>query len=241
MSAILTIAKRELMAFFDSLTGYMLFVAFFGFVGFFTWLGGNGDVFYRGQASMQAFFSVAYWVLFFFIPAITMGMFAEEQKTGTIELLLTKAVTDWQVVLGKFLACLGLVAILLAFSLPYYFSIARMGNIDHGAVLCGYLGLVLMSCVYIAIGLFCSSISNNQFLSLLMALLIGVFFLILFNAFSEQLSGSAARFFNYLSLNTHFHSISRGVLDLKNVVYFLSITLLGLLLTESMLSRRHIS
>ena len=112
MNKIWIIAKRELQAFFDSLMAYIMLVAFLGFSGFFTWLYG-ADIFLRNQADLQVFFSIAYWTLFFFIPAITMKMLAEENKSGTIELLLTKAVTDWQVIFGKFLACLVLIIIAL--------------------------------------------------------------------------------------------------------------------------------
>src|SRR5210317_1006638 len=138
MRAIWTIAKRELHSFFDSLMAYIMLIAFLGFSGFFTWLFGS-DIFFVKQASLQAFFGVAYWTLFFFIPALTMRQFAEENKTGTIELLLTRPINDWQVVFGKFLATLLLIVIALAFTLPYYFTVSSLGNIDHGAVITGYL------------------------------------------------------------------------------------------------------
>ncbi len=137
------IASRELKSFFDSLTAYILIVVFLGLSGFFTWLFGS-DVFFIGQATLQPFFSVAYWTLFFFIPALTMRMIAEENKSGTIELLLTKSITDWEVVLGKFLACLMLILIALALTIPYYITVANIGNVDHGAIWCGYLGLLLI-------------------------------------------------------------------------------------------------
>nr|NQU90763.1 ABC transporter permease subunit [Bacteroidota bacterium] len=105
MKQIWVISKRELQSFFDSLTAYIMLIAFLGFSGFFTWLYGS-DIFFVKQASLQAFFGVAYWTLFFFIPALTMRLFAEENKTGTIELLLTRPVSDWQVIIGKFLGTL---------------------------------------------------------------------------------------------------------------------------------------
>ena len=176
MNKIWIIAVRELRTFFDSLTAYVLIIAFLGLSGFFTWLFGS-DIFLIGQATLQPFFSVAYWTLFFFTPALTMRMLAEENKTGTIELLLTKAVTDWQVILGKFLACLMLISIALALTLPYYLSVWSLGPIDHGSVWCGYLGLILMSTAYISIGLFTSSITNNQIVAFLLSLFIGAFFL----------------------------------------------------------------
>ena len=118
MRQIWIITKRELQSFFDSLTAYIMLIAFLGFSGLFTWLYGS-DIFFTKQASLQTFFGVSYWTLFFFIPALTMRQFAEENKTGTIELLLTRPVTDWQVIFGKFLATLLLIAIALVFTLPY--------------------------------------------------------------------------------------------------------------------------
>jgi len=238
MNKIWIIAVRELKTFFDSLTAYVLIIAFLGLSGFFTWLYGS-DVFLMGQATMLPFFSVAYWTLFFFTPALTMRMIAEEKKTGTIELLLTKSVTDWQVILGKFLACLMLIGIALALTLPYYISIWSLGPIDHGAVWCGYLGLILMSMTYISIGLFTSSITNNQIVAFLLSLFIGVFFLIIFNVMSSNFTGLTGEIFSYLSLSTHFDSISRGVIDSKDVIFFLSVSSFGLLLAELSLSKRN--
>ncbi|HLZ17636.1 MAG TPA: ABC transporter permease, partial [Cyclobacteriaceae bacterium] len=169
MRAVWIIASRELNAFFDSLIAYILLALFLGFSGFFTWMFGN-DVFLLGQASLRSFFGIAYWTLFFFAPALTMRLLAEERKTGTIEWLLTKPVTDRQVVLGKFLAALGLVVISLLFTLPYVITLANIGNLDQGEVACGYLGLILISASYISIGLYTSSITNNQIVAFLSAL-----------------------------------------------------------------------
>ncbi|MEK7253502.1 MAG: ABC transporter permease subunit [Bacteroidota bacterium] len=225
------IAKRELSANFDSLVGYIVLIAFLGFSGFFTWLFGS-DVFFRKQADLAVFFGVANWTLFFFIPAITMRQFAEEKRTGTIELLLTKNVTNRQVVWGKFLSCFLLVCIALACTLPYYFSVASLGNLDHGATLCGYLGLLLLSASYISIGLFASSLTNNQIVAFLLALFIGIFFHFLFDLISSGMTGWLGGFFQMLSLSNHFDSISRGLVDTKDLIYFGSIILLGLFLTE---------
>lgn len=239
MKNVIVIAKRELNAFFDSLIAYILLIVFLAISGFFSWLYGS-DIFFIGQASLQSFFSIAYWTLFFFIPAITMKMIAEERKSGTIELLLTKPVTDWQVVLGKFSASVILIIIALLFTLPYYITVWSIGPIDHGSVWCGYLGMILMSMTLTSIGLFASSITNNQIVSFLLSLFIGVFFIIIFDVLSISLNGSIAQVFNYLNLSTHYDSISRGVIDSKDVLYFLSITFFGLMLCESVLSKRNI-
>jgi ABC-2 type transport system permease protein len=212
---------------------------FLGLSGFFTWLFGS-DIFFIGQATLQPFFSVAYWTLFFFTPALTMRMIAEENKTGTIELLLTKSVSDWEVIVGKFLACLMLIIIALALTLPYYISVWAMGPVDHGAVWCGYLGLVLMSMAYISIGLFASSISSNQIVAFLLALFIGIFFLIIFQVLASDFTGTIGEILDYLTINNHFESISRGVVDSRDIIYFLSLSFLGLVLAETALSKRNI-
>jgi ABC-2 type transport system permease protein len=232
------ILKRELAAFFDSLMAYITIVLFLEFSGLFTWLYGS-DIFFAGQASLQVFFQIAYWTLFFFIPALTMRMIAEEKRSGTLELLLTKPVTDWQVVLGKFLATLALIVIALVLTLPYYITVANIGNVDHGAVITGYLGLLLMSAAYISIGVFASSISGNQIVGFLVALFIGIFFHIVFGFLASNFSGTVGEVLHYLSMNTHFDSISRGVIDTKDLVYFFSIIFLGLVSTEAVLSKRH--
>lgn len=239
MHSIWVITKREFNSFFDSLVSYIFIVVFLGISGFFTWMLGS-DIFFIGQATLQPFFSIAYFTLFFFIPALTMRMVAEEKRSGTLELLLTKAVSDWEVILGKFLACLILIAIALALTLPYYITVWALGPVDHGAVLCGYFGMLLMSMAYIAIGLFASSITNNQIVAFLLALLIGVFFLVIFNVLSGSFTGIIGQILNYFNMSTHFDSISRGVIDSRDLLYFLSITFLGLMLAESSLSKRNI-
>ncbi len=237
MRASWIIARKELNSFFDSLVAYILLIAFLGFSGFFTWLWGS-DIFYHKQASLNTFFNVALWSLFFFIPAITMRQFAEEKKSGTIELLLTKRLTDRQLVVGKFLACLMLVIIALAFTLPYYISVARLGNIDHGSTITGYLGLILMSGAYIAIGLLASSLTNNQIVAFLIALLTGVVFQFILGSVGSGQSGWIGSLLTDLSIPHHYESMSRGVIDTKDVIYFLALTFLGLMVTEVVISKR---
>ncbi|HLF35063.1 MAG TPA: ABC transporter permease subunit [Cyclobacteriaceae bacterium] len=238
MDKIWILSKKELASYFDSLIAYVMIILFLGLSGFFTWLFGN-TIFLIGQADLQVFFGISYWTLFFFIPAITMRSLAEETKSGTIELLSTKAVSDWQIVLGKFLAALMLVAIALACTLPYYITVSSMGPIDHGATIGGFTGLLLFSAMYISIGIFSSSLTNNQIVSFLMALFIGIFFHILFDLISSNMTGFLGDTFNFMSARTHFESISRGVIDSRDIIYFLSVIFVGLLLSESMLSKRN--
>jgi ABC-2 type transport system permease protein len=237
MRQVWTLSVRELQSFFDSLMAYIMIIAFLGFSGFFTWLYG-ADVFFVKQASLQSFFGIAYWTLFFFIPALTMRQFAEENRSGTIELLLTKPITDWQVVSGKFLATLLLIIVALVLTLPYYITVSNLGSIDHGAVLTGYLGLILMSAAYISIGLFTSSTSTNQIVSYLLALFIGIFFQIIFSMLAGNFPGTVGQILNFLSVSSHFDSISRGVVDSKDILFFLSLIFMGLILTEANLVRK---
>ncbi|MFO7258033.1 MAG: ABC transporter permease subunit [Bacteroidota bacterium] len=239
MKGMWIIAKRELNSFFDSLIAYIMLVLFLGFSGFFTWILGS-DVFFIGQASLESFFNVSYWTLFFFIPALTMRLLAEERKTGTIELLLTRAVSDRAVVAGKFLSTVILICIALLFTLPYVITISSIGDMDSGEVICGYLGLLLMSCMYAGIGVYASSITSNQIVAFLTALFIGLFFHIIFGVVAGQFRGWIGAIFSALSVNTHFESISRGVLDSRDVLYFCSVTVVALLLAELSLAKRHV-
>jgi ABC-2 type transport system permease protein len=217
-----------------------MMVAVLGFSGFFTWLFGS-DIFFIKQASLAAFFGIAYWTLFFFIPAITMRHFAEENKSGTIELLLTRPVSDWQVIAGKFMATFLLILIALGLTLPYYITVAALGPVDHGSVISGYFGLILISCAYISIGLFASSFSNNQIVAYLVALVIGIFFHIIFDLIASGLSGILGEIFSFLSISQHFESISRGVIDSRDLIFFFSVIFIGLIMTEMNILRRRIA
>jgi ABC-2 type transport system permease protein len=238
METIWIIAKRELNSFFDSLIAFIMLILFLGFSGFFTWISGS-DIFIVGQASLRSFFAIAYWTLFFFIPALTMRLIAEEKKTGTIEMLLTKAVTDRQVILGKYIATLLLISIALVFTLPYVITVAKIGNLDAGGTVCGYLALLLMSAAYTSIGIFASSITNNQIVAFLSALFIGLFFHIIFDAVASEMTGFLGTVINSLSVPTHFESLSRGVVDTKDIIYFGSVIFLGLFLSEVSLGKRN--
>lgn len=237
MKKIWIITKRELQAYFDSLMAYILLILFLGFSGFFTWIYGS-DIFFIKQASLEVFFNIAYWTLFFFIPSLTMRLLSEENSSGTIELLLTKPVSNWQVITGKFMAALILIIIALALTLPYYITVANIGNIDNGQVFSGYLALILFSAMYISIGLFTSSVTNNQIVSYLLTLSIGIFFQVIFLMLSSNFSGLLGRTLSYLAVNTHFESMIRGVVDSRDLIYFFIFIFLGLVLSETMLIKK---
>jgi len=237
MKKIWIITKRELQAYFDSLMAYILLILFLGFSGFFTWIYGS-DIFFIKQASLEVFFNIAYWTLFFFIPSLTMRLLSEENSSGTIELLLTKPVSNWQVITGKFMAALILIIIALALTLPYYITVANIGNIDNGQVFSGYLALILFSAMYISIGLFTSSVTNNQIVSYLLTLSIGIFFQVIFLMLSSNFPGLLGRTLSYLAVNTHFESMIRGVVDSRDLIYFFIFIFLGLVLSETMLIKK---
>ena len=237
MRAALLIARKELASFFDSPMAYLVIVAFLCVSGFFTWWFGT-DVFIRGVADLSTFFNVANWSFFILIPALTMRTLAEERKSGTLDLLLTRSITPQQVVTGKFLACLALIAFTLICTLPYYFTVASLGPVDHGTVICGYLGLLLMSASYIALGLFASSLTSNQITAFILALVFMAFFHFGASVVAANLTGTAGQIFRYLSTGSHFESMGRGVIDSRDLVFFISFTLIGLLLAGHELARR---
>jgi ABC-2 type transport system permease protein len=239
MQNISIIARRELASFFDSLIASVIIVVFLGLTGFFTWLFGN-SVFFMAQADLGVFFSIAYWSLFFFIPSITMRTLADEIRSGTFEMLSTKAVTDFQIVAGKFSACFLLVGIALLCTSPYYITISFLGSPDHAAILGGYAALLLASAMYVSIGIFASSLTSNQIVAYLLALFISTFFHLLFDILSDELRGITGSIFDFLSTRAHFDSLSRGVVDSRDIIYFFSITWFALLLAKALISARNV-
>jgi len=237
MNKIWIITKRELQSYFDSLMAYILLILFLGFSGFFTWIYGS-DIFFIKQATLMPFFSIAYWTLFFFIPALTMRLLSEENRMGTLELLLTKPVSNWQVIMAKFLASLLLIIVALLLTSPYVISVSSIGNLDFGQVFSGYLALILFSSMMIGIGLFTSSIGNNQIVSYLLALFIGIFFQIIFQMLGQNMVGITGYLLDYLSTSSHFESMTRGVIDSRDVLFFIAITFLSLVFSEIMLIRK---
>jgi ABC-2 type transport system permease protein len=240
MGVVWTITKRELKSYFDSLAAYVLLILFLGFSGFFTWLYGN-DIFIVGQASLQVFFTIAYWTLFFFIPALTMRLIAEERRTGTLELLMTKAVSTRELVLGKFFAALLLIAVALVCTAPYVVTLSNIGNLDSGSVICGYLGLMLMSASYLGIGIYASSLTQNQIVAFMISLLFGLCFHVIFGVMSNSFTGVPGQIFHALYMGNHFENIYRGVIDSRDIIYFISIAAVGLFLAETELNKRKIS
>lgn len=238
MKIVLHICRRDLGSLFDSLTGYIILVLFLGLSGFFTWLFGQ-DIFFVEQASLDVFFEVAYWTIFFFVPALTMQMLAEEKKSGTFELLITKAIEDWQIVAGKFLASWFVLLFALILTIPYYVTVAWLGPVDHGGTIGGYVSLLLIGAAYCSIGIFSSSLTQNQIVAYLIALFLAAFFHIIFYVLHSQLTGYMADMFYFLSFETHYNSMSRGVFDSRALVYILTIIAAGLFFAGEVLNSRN--
>ena len=237
MHNIWTICKREVNSFFDSLMAYIIIIVFLGMSGVFTWLFGS-DIFYVGQASLMSFFAVSFWTLFFFIPAVTMRTLADERKSGTLELLATKPISDFQIVAGKWLASWILIIISIIPTIIYYITVANLGKIDNGAVFGGYLALILISGVYVSIGVFSSSLTNNTIIAFILSLFIGIFFQFLFDVMTPVVPAFLGNIFNYLSLSTHFGNMAKGVIGVTDIVYIVSLIIMGLVMATMSLRRR---
>lgn len=186
---------------------------------------------------MRNVFDIIPFIFLFFIPAISMRTFSEEKKSGTIELLLTKPITDTDIVIGKFLAALTLTAIALAFTLIYVISLTFLGKIDTASIIGSYIGLLLMSGIYIGIGIFASSLTENQVVAFIISFLI-VFALFLLNKVLIFLPTSLASVLEYISIDYHYGNIARGVIDSRNIIYYLSGITIFIQLTIASLEKR---
>ncbi len=225
----LTIFRKELRSYFNSPVAYVVIVVFLSLVGYFH----TSTLFLVNSASLRQFFSLAPVTYLALIPAITMRLLAEERKSGTIELLATKPLRDVEIVLGKFLAAWALVVIALLPTLIYYITIAFLGKIDNGPVIGGYIGLILMAGVYVSVGVFASSLTENQIVAFIVGLLF-VSALFIFDKILIFVPGWMTSVIEYLGVDFHFSSIARGVIDTRNIVYFVSV--LGFMLYLSVLS-----
>ncbi|HJK98277.1 MAG TPA: ABC transporter permease, partial [Polyangiaceae bacterium LLY-WYZ-14_1] len=214
MGNTLTIARRQFAAYFNSPTAYIVLSVLLLFVGFFFW----EAFFLVGRATIRDMYSLMTWSLFIAAPALTMGLIAEEKKTGTIELLLTMPVRDGEVIVGKFLGALGLYAVLLLLTLPYPISVASLGDLDWGQVASGYFGLLLLGAAMLSVGLAASSWTDNQ----LVALFVGAFLCLIFvlvDRVLPLLPTGAASVLEWLSFDFHLRPMTRGVIDTRDVFY----------------------
>lgn len=236
MDSMLTIFRKEVAAFFNSLIAYLVIIFFLTGVGVFFWLF-EGNVLETGIAGMDPLFIYGPYMFLFLVPAITMRSFSEEMKTGTFELLITKPLYDWQIIGGKYLATIFLVFFSLLPTLIYYFTIYYLGspsgNLDQGAIWGAYIGLFALGCIFAAIGLFTSSLTDNQIISFITGVFLCFFLFMVFDfAAGIPVFSPINRVVVQIGIFEHYQSISRGVIDTRDVIYFLSVVSVFLILTQ---------
>lgn len=220
------IIKREITAFFASTIGYLVIAIFLLINGLFLWVfSGSYNIFDAGFADLASFFELAPWVLLFLIPAVTMRSFSDEMKMGTLELLLTKPISLTQIVLGKFTGAFVLICIALIPTLLYILTISELGNPegnwDAGSTLGSYIGLLFLIAAYTAIGIFASTLSKNQIVTFIVAVFICF---LLYYGFEGLATISSTGFsWEYVGMKAHFNSIARGVIDTRDLIYFISV------------------
>jgi len=240
----ITLLKKEISSFLNSLIGYIVIGVFLIATGLVMWvLPFDSNILENGFANLDPLFNLAPIIFLFLIPAITMRSFADEKKAGTIELLLTRPLSDLQIVLAKFFAGFVLVVCALLPTLIYYYSVYVLGsipgNIDSGGTWGSYIGLLLLGGAYVSIGVFTSSLTDNQILSFIFSISLCLFMCYGFEALSAfELFGKVDDFIIRLGMNDHYRSLSRGVVDTRDVVYFLSIMSLFILFTRTSLESR---
>jgi ABC-2 type transport system permease protein len=221
---VLSILKKEIISYLSSLVAYVTIGVFLLVLGLFLWVFPDSSILDYGYAGLESLFSTAPYLFMFLIPAITMRSLAEERKEGTFELLFTRPLKDWEIVLGKYFACLLIVLFALLPTLVYYFSVSTLGtpqgNIDSGAVIGSYIGLFLLGAAFAAIGLFASSITKNQIIAFTVAVFLCFFFYSGFDSLSQLLSLQELGL-QSLGITQHYQSVSRGVLDTRDLVYFI--------------------
>ena len=235
---------KEVSGFFSSLTGYIAASFFLVVIGLIIWVfPGSMNVFDSGYSTLETLFIIAPWVFLFLVPAITMKTFAEEKKSGTIELILTRPISDTKLVLGKYFASVILVLLILIPSLIFFLSVyllgSPVGNIDTGGTWGSFIGLFFLAAAYAAIGVFASSLTDNQIVSFILAMVIALF---AFSGFDSIASLGVFSEFKYflvqIGINEHYSSMSRGVIDTRDIVYFACISSIFIIATRIKIQSR---
>ena len=240
----LALFRKEISSFFSSIIGYIVIIIFLLITSLFLWVFPiESNILDYGYAQINGLFLIAPYVFLFLVPAISMRSFADENKSGTIELLLTKPISDFQIILAKFGAAFVLLIIAILPTLIYYISVYQLGypagNIDSGGVFGSYIGLLFLGASFISIGLFASSITSNQIVAFIIAIVFSGFIFIGFEfIFSLEVFGNASLIIKTLGIYDHYSSISRGVLDTRDIIYFISLISLFLFLTRFSLQSR---
>lgn len=240
----IALVQKEIRSFFGSIIGYLVVMVYLLINGIFLWLfPGNFNVLDGGYASLNNLFTISPWVFLFLIPALSMRMFADEKKGGTMELLLTKPLSDLQIILAKYIAGLFLLLVSLLPTLIYYYSVYSLGNpagnVDSGGAFGSYIGLLFLGSAFLSIGLFASSLTDNQIVAFLLAMFLCFFIFYGFDQISGfELFGSLDLFILKLGINEHYNSLSRGVIDSRDVLYFLSVIALFITATRLVIQSR---
>ncbi len=238
-----SIAKKELHQFFSSLTGYITIVLFLLVNGLFLFVLKDSNIFDFGYATLDKFFELAPWILLFLIPAITMRSLSDEFRTGTFEILQTRPLTKWQIVLGKYSAILTVIVFSLLPTLIYVITIKSLsagGGIDTGGITGSYIGLFFLAAVFSAIGLCCSGFTGNAVIAFLISAFACLILYFGFSAISQlpMLQGKADYYIEMLGIDFHYRSISRGVVDTRDIIYFISIIFFFLLMTVKNINKK---
>jgi len=235
---------KEINSFFSSIVGYVAILIFLIACGLFLWIIPDTNILDYGYATLDRFFEMAPWFLMLLIPAVTMRSFADEFRGGTIEWLSTKPLTELDIVAGKYLAALSLVVFALLPTLVYVVTIASLSavpdNLDTGGIAGSYIGLIFLAAAFTAIGVFCSSLTSNQVVSFLVSLFACYLLYSGFEALSRipSFTGGIDYYLSMVGLSFHYNSISRGVIDTRDVIYFISVIVLFVALTRLSLNRR---
>ncbi len=237
-----SVCKKELRQFFSSLTGYIAIIVFLLVNGLLLFVFEN-NILDQGYATLERFFQLAPWILLLLIPAITMRTFSDEFRTGTYEILQTRPLSRWQIIFGKYLACLYVVLIALIPTIIYVFSIQQLSSnegIDTGATIGSYIGLLFLVGVFTAIGICASSFTSNPVIAFISSVIGCALLYYGFNAISKLpgLESGADYYVEMAGVDFHYRSVSRGVIDTRDLVYFLSISLLFLMITKRNLIKR---
>ena len=240
----LSIYKKEFHQFFSSLSGYITIILFLIINGLFLFVLKDSNILDLGYANLDAFFNLAPWVLLFLIPAITMRSISEEFKSGTFEILKTRPITRWQIILGKYFAVLTILLIVLLPTLVYGFTVKNLsvrGTIDFGGISGSYIGLIMLSAVFAAIGMACSGLTNNSVVAFLITAFVCLILYFGFSAISKLpiFQGGADYYTEITGIDYHYRSISRGVVDSRDVLYFISFITFFLFIAVGNLNKQH--
>lgn len=233
----IAILKKELNSFFSSPIGYLVIGLFLLINSLFLWVfNGEFNVLDNGFADLSGFFLLSPWILIFLIPAITMRSFSDEKKQGTLELLFTKPISISNIILGKYFAAMALIIFALIPTLIYVYTVYQLGNpignIDLGSVFGSYLGLLFLAAAYTAIGVFSSTLSKNQIVAFIIAVFISFMFYFGFEGISQYTPFGDDLYLETLGMQYHFKSISRGIIDTRDLLYFISISTFFIILTN---------